>query len=445
MMPISALPTLPVSLPVLPAAPVALDFTALLQGGPVTAPAPKLAEDEPLPAPVATLDIETSEAPEPDAPPLPAPPPILAMLHTPIPPAPPAPAPSAEYVPADAVAVVDPAPRGSEQVQRSEVEALPPQQVSVSVPQPERTPVIALPPAVPAPTANIVPSAATADLAPISTPVVRQNTVPSPVPDEPHILAETPRAPVVAVMPSTPPVVVAEPKDVVLAPVALPIQPDAPRPARAAPALPPLSASAPTAVPTPPASPTMREVPSSPPPVEAQALVADAATPESPAAPDQTAAPLPQPVAFAPAQRSAMPDAVQPPIDTTDPRWIERMAQEIADIADGDGRTRFRLNPETLGSMEVTVRHTADGISVRFEVDSESTRTLLAHAEQRLQAEARANGLRIADTQVDLAQQQNQREGRERPAEQPLIAIRTGQTADSTPSAERTPASARYA
>lgn len=190
----------------------------------------------------------------------------------------------------------------------------------------------------------------------------------------------------------------------------------------------------------------MREVPSSPPPAEVQALVADAAAPEPPAAPDQPAAPLPQPqpVALAPTQPSVMPDALQPPIDTTDPRWIERMAQEIADIADGDGRTSFRLNPETLGSMEVTVRHTPDGISVRFEVESESTRTLLAHAEQRLQAEARANGVRIADAQVDLADR-GQREGRDRPAEQPLIAIRTGTTADSIPSAERTPASARYA
>ena len=448
---ISALSTLPMPLPVLPAAPVVLDFAALLQGGPVAAPTPtpELAQDEPLPASVAALDIEApevSETPESDAQPLPAPPPILAMLHTPVPPAPPAP--SAEPAPAEAIAVVDPAPREREQAQRFQFDALPSEQVPIPAPHPEQAPVSAPPPAAPPiatmQTENIVSSATTVDRAPISTPAVRRNTAPSPVSDESHRLAGAPRAPVVVVMPPTPPVLVAEPKDIVLAPVALPIQPDAPRPPRGAPALPPLSALAPIAEPIPPPSPTMREVPSSPPPVEVRALVADAATPEPPAVPDQPAAPLPQPVAFAPAQRPAMPDAIQPPIDTTDPRWIERMAQEIADIADGDGRTRFRLNPETLGSMEVTVRHTPDGISVRFEVDSESTRTLLAHAEQRLQAEARVNGLRIADTQVDLADH-GQREGRERPAEQPLIAIRAGQTADSTPSAERTPASARYA
>jgi flagellar hook-length control protein FliK len=131
-------------------------------------------------------------------------------------------------------------------------------------------------------------------------------------------------------------------------------------------------------------------------------------------------------------------------VDTTDPRWIERMAQEIADIADGDGRARFRLNPETLGSMEVTVRHTAEGISVRFEVESEATRTLIAQVEQRLQSEARANGLRIADTQVDLADQ-NRREGREPPAEQPLVAVRSAPSAESTATAQASPASARYA
>ncbi|WP_182466751.1 flagellar hook-length control protein FliK [Sphingomonas gilva] len=159
------------------------------------------------------------------------------------------------------------------------------------------------------------------------------------------------------------------------------------------------------------------------------------------------AAPDPQPApAVAPQSRAAGVDAQpQAPIDTADPRWIARLADEIARTAGDDGRARFRLNPEALGSMEVTVRHTAEGVSVRFEVESEQTRALIAHVEHRLQAEARANGLRIAETQVDLAGQHQQQGGRERPAEQPLVAIRAAVDTDPIQSGGETVASARYA
>jgi hypothetical protein len=244
-----------------------------------------------------------------------------------------------------------------------------------------------------------------------------------PLPAPPPLLA--------MLQPPFPPTLPIPPEAAAAAPVALPIQPDAPRPARAAPALPVMSAPAPTAEPAPPAAPTPQEAVSSTPPVDI------APTDATPAAPDS------QPVAIAaPQLRAALPDVPQTPIDTADPRWIARVADEIARTASSDGRARFRLNPETLGSVEVTVRHTADGISVRFEVENESTRTLIAHAEQRLHAEARANGLRIADTQVDLADRGQQ--GRERPAEQPLIAIRATPS-DTTPSADAPGASARYA
>lgn len=529
MMPISALPPLPMPLPILSAAPVMLDFTALLQGGPVAAPVAVSTEEEAQPVQTILPDLE---APEPQTmQPLPAAPPILAMLQPPVPvvQAMPEPAPEPIAVAAAMPMVQSPAPlsapakvmvpvkptradvadkpvaRPLSHEARPDHTTLPPEvdpSINSALPARESvTPAIVRQsqPARPAPATEPAPMRAQVMLpiqpdaprafvlpvlsapAPIATPtppvsptMLEESSLPPlikpviavetampdlpmspdkpapPLPPSAIIAAPAPSVAVEAPQPQPlqraqpAPVPAMEPALVpVLAPVALPIQPDAPRPARATPALPPLSASAPTAAPAPPASPTMREVPPSPPPVEVQALVADAATLQSPAAPDQPAAPLPQlqPVATAPVQRT---DAPQPPIDTTDPRWIERMAQEIAEIADGDGRTRFRLNPETLGSMEVSVRHTPDGISVRFEVESEATRTLLAHAEHRLQAEARAHGLRIADAQVDLADR-GQRDGRERPAEQPLIAIRTGPTADSTPSAERIPASARYA
>lgn len=360
MMPITPLPTLPVQLPVPPAAPVTLDFTTLLQSGavpaPMTAPVPAQVS-APVPVLIENIahQVQTS-LPEPDAAQpdkaalptefdraaLPAPPSILAMLQ----PAPPVPAP-----------------------------------VPTPTPAPD------------------VPPSAPAGSPPISAPTTL------PVPATPAIQS-------------------------------LPIQPDAPRPARAASVLPVLPVPLPTVESAPPADPTPQEASSSTPPVESALFDV------LPAAPD----PQPAPAAAPQARGTGADTQPQAPLDTTDPHWIARMADEIARTAGDDGRARFRLNPETLGSMEVTVRHTADGISVRFEVESEQTRALIAHVEHRLQAEARANGLRIADTQVDLAsQQQQQRDGRERPTEQPLVAIRAGVATDSTQSADAPIASTRYA
>ena len=64
---------------------------------------------------------------------------------------------------------------------------------------------------------------------------------------------------------------------------------------------------------------------------------------------------------------------------------------------------RFKLHPETLGQMRVELSQGERGTSVRLTVETETARAVIADAQPKLVAEARAQGVRIAETHVDLA------------------------------------------
>lgn len=83
-------------------------------------------------------------------------------------------------------------------------------------------------------------------------------------------------------------------------------------------------------------------------------------------------------------------------------RWLDQLAKDIARAGSADGHLRFKLNPENLGSLHVEMSHGHAGASVRLIADTEAARAMLADAQPRLIAEARAQGVRIAETHVDL-------------------------------------------
>ena len=85
-------------------------------------------------------------------------------------------------------------------------------------------------------------------------------------------------------------------------------------------------------------------------------------------------------------------------------RWLDQLAKDIARAGSADGHLRFRLNPENLGNLHVEMSNGHAGASVRLIADTEAARALLADAQPRLVAEARAQGVRIAETHVDLGQ-----------------------------------------
>jgi len=191
---------------------------------------------------------------------------------------------------------------------------------------------------------------------------------------------------------------------------------------------------------------------------EARQTLTPAAPAAVPAAAPMPAADLPQP-ALSPAPMQSAPAAAEKiaTVDGTrtsdlaverkldlsrDSAWLDRLARDISRAASDDSPLRFRLHPQTLGSLQVELQQGDRGTAVRMTVDTEAARQILTDAQPRLTAEARAQGVRIAETHVDLSGSGRQAPGDQRRQDEarqtPLI--RTARGADATGS---TRASAR--
>ncbi len=126
-----------------------------------------------------------------------------------------------------------------------------------------------------------------------------------------------------------------------------------------------------------------------------------------------------------------------------DSQWLDTLARDIARAAQHDTQLRFQLNPEHLGSLKVELVNGANGTSVKLTADTETARAILADAQPRLVAEARAQGLRISEAQVDLS---GQGSAQRHAADTPVI-VRTGNGAAAAEVESNVPASSgeRYA
>ena len=86
--------------------------------------------------------------------------------------------------------------------------------------------------------------------------------------------------------------------------------------------------------------------------------------------------------------------------------WLDQLARDISRSTGSDGSPlRFRLNPENLGSLRVEISQDRNGAAVRLTTDTEAARAIIAEAQPRLVAEARAQGIRISEAHVDLGGQ----------------------------------------
>jgi flagellar hook-length control protein FliK len=90
-----------------------------------------------------------------------------------------------------------------------------------------------------------------------------------------------------------------------------------------------------------------------------------------------------------------------------DGAWLDRLARDIASAGNGSD-LHFKLDPQNLGALSVAISQSADGASIRLTTDNDRTRDILLDAQPKLIAEARAQGLKVSDTHVDLNQNQNQ-------------------------------------
>lgn len=117
------------------------------------------------------------------------------------------------------------------------------------------------------------------------------------------------------------------------------------------------------------------------------------------------------PVQVASAESPAVPNSAPSVADgiatrtlsiASDTQWLDTLARDIAATAGKDGSMSFRLDPQHLGSLTVHITHGHDGASIRLSADTEAGRAMLTDAQPRLAAEARAQGLTLKETSVDL-------------------------------------------
>ena len=219
-------------------------------------------------------------------------------------------------------------------------------------------------------------------------------------------------------------------------------------------------AASPKPAPTHPATSDKTPVKDAPQPVQAQAQASAAATAIQVAAPLPSAEP-PQP-ALSPTPASPAPTVVEKAaaVDGTstadlaverkldlsrDGQWLDRLARDIARAASDDSPLRFRLHPQTLGHLQVELQQGDRGTAVRMTVDTEAARQILTDAQPRLTAEGRAQGVRIAETHVDLSGSGRQAPGDQRRQDEarPTPFIRTATGADAAAVTARTSRRAR--
>ena len=102
--------------------------------------------------------------------------------------------------------------------------------------------------------------------------------------------------------------------------------------------------------------------------------------------------------------------------------WLDGIAHDIAATGDASSPLRFGIAPQHLGAVQVELLRGAEGAAVTLTASNEASRAALADAKPQLLADARAQGLHIASTQVDVgahssdSRQPSQGQGDSRPS-----------------------------
>lgn len=90
-------------------------------------------------------------------------------------------------------------------------------------------------------------------------------------------------------------------------------------------------------------------------------------------------------------------------LDMRDDSWLTAMIDQIEEMRDAGGtrETSIRLSPDSLGELDISIRHDGDKIHVRFNAESPAARALLAEAQPKLTELAEARGIRLGQTSVN--------------------------------------------
>lgn len=83
-----------------------------------------------------------------------------------------------------------------------------------------------------------------------------------------------------------------------------------------------------------------------------------------------------------------------------DDAWLDQLTRDVSNIARSGGDLRFRLNPQNLGALQVTIERQTNGLSVNMITETLAARDVLSEAQAQVIAEARSQGLTINDVTV---------------------------------------------
>jgi hypothetical protein len=84
-------------------------------------------------------------------------------------------------------------------------------------------------------------------------------------------------------------------------------------------------------------------------------------------------------------------------------QWIDRMAREIASLADGTGHSRFQLNPPNLGRIQVDLWQGETGTNLRMVAETDEAARRLREGQGALEANARVASLSLSSVTVEKA------------------------------------------
>ena len=99
---------------------------------------------------------------------------------------------------------------------------------------------------------------------------------------------------------------------------------------------------------------------------------------------------------------SATSNASQHPTSDLDLQQLDALVRDIAAVSGASGRAEFRLTASQLGPLDVRL-HTSDaGVAVTIRTHDDQSHTTVTQAQQQLSDDMRANGLKVAATNVML-------------------------------------------
>jgi flagellar hook-length control protein FliK len=100
--------------------------------------------------------------------------------------------------------------------------------------------------------------------------------------------------------------------------------------------------------------------------------------------------------------------AILPQLDLTqDTGWVEGLARDIAMSAATEGKVSFRLIPEFLGELDISLSRNADNVDLQIQTQSDIANRIISAEQPRLIEDLRLSGLKIGE----FAMATGQREG----------------------------------